>query len=233
MAATETTYSVLPLADAARDHGPGAGALLNPPDPAEGARGRVRLRQRFGIESFGGSAVWVEKAGANVVFEHDEMGPAAGGHEELYVVLSGAADFVVDGDELHVPQGTAVFVRPGTKRKATATEDGTTILAVGAKPGEAFRPSAGEARIEFYPLYAAKDYEGALSVTREALEEHPGNALVLYNLACLESLLGEPEPAIEHLGAAVEAWPAFRESAAADGDFASLRDDARFQALVA
>jgi hypothetical protein len=57
--------------------------------------------------------------------------------------------------------------------------------------------------------------------------------MVLYNIACLESLLGRPDDALEALGESLAAWPAYKELAANDDDFATLRDDARFQALVA
>lgn len=233
MATTTSTYSVLSLGDAAREAGPGPGAILNPPDPALGARGRVRLRKELGLNAFGGSAVWVEKAGANVVFPHDELGPGAAGHEEVYVVLEGGATFTIDGEEVAAPRGTAVFVPAELRREATATEDGTVVLAVGAKPGEAFRPGPGESTLEFYGLYANKDYEGCVSVLREALEEHPGNAMILYNLACCEAQVGNADAALAAIEESLAAWPGYKEQAAADDDLAPLRDDARFQALVA
>ena len=233
MATTTSTYTVLSLEDAAREAGPGPAAILNPPDPALGTRGRVRLRTALDLNAFGGSAIWVEKAGANVVFPHDELGPGAAGHEELYVVLQGAATFVVDGEEFAAPSGTAVAVPADLRREATATEDGTVVLAIGAKPGEAFRPGPGEATLEFYALYANKDYEGCLSVLREALEEYPGNAMILYNIACCESLLGNGDAALAALEKSLTGWPEYKEQAASDDDLAQLREDARFQALVA
>ena len=57
--------------------------------------------------------------------------------------------------------------------------------------------------------------------------------MILYNIACLESLLGRPEEALEPLSESLAAWPEYKELAAADDDLAPLRDDARFQALVA
>ena len=57
--------------------------------------------------------------------------------------------------------------------------------------------------------------------------------MILYNVACLESLLGRPDEALEPLGESLAAWPAYKELAAADDDLAALRDDPRFQALVA
>ena len=57
--------------------------------------------------------------------------------------------------------------------------------------------------------------------------------MILYNVACLQSLLGRPEEALEPLAEALAAWPDYKEQAAADDDLAPLRDDPRFQALVA
>src|SRR5438067_13415989 len=95
------------------------------------------VRRRFGISAFGTNA-YTARAGQRVVEEHNEKE----GHEEMYVVLRGRATFTLGDDEIDAPAGTLVFVRPGTKRGAIATEDGTAVLAVGAKPGAVFGPSA-------------------------------------------------------------------------------------------
>ena len=231
MATKQASHSVLSLheaAHAAADRGFGLGT------DQDAGRGRVFVRRDLGIGSFGVNAFYQATRGGIVVGEHDETGPGAGGHEELYVVVSGGCTFTVDGEEVDAPNGTALFVGdPAPKRGAVATEDETTVLVVGGRPGEAFQPSAGEALAPFFRLYRNEDYEGALAACREALAAHPDNALILYNIACLESLLGHPEEALEPLGASLAASPAFKELAVADDDLAALRDDARFQALVA
>ena len=148
--------------------------------------------------------------------------------------MSGGATFTVDGDEVEAPRGTAVFVSdPASKRAARATEDGTIVVVVGGRRGEAFKPGPGEGVSEFYRLYRAQDYEGALAVLQEVLEEHPGNALILYNIACIKSILGSPEEALEALAESVAAWPRYKENAAADDDLAAVREDPRFEALLA
>jgi len=196
-------------------------------------RARIRLRRDLDIRSFGTSAVRQPKAGERLIGEHDELGPGSSRHEELYVVVVGGATFTIDGEEVDAPQGTAVFVRdPASKRGAVATEDGTIVLAVGGTPGEAYRPSPGEVIAPFFALYNEKDYEGALAACHAMLEEYPGNALGLYNVACMESMLGRSDDALAHLGAAVDAWPAFKKNAAEDDDFAALREDERFKALI-
>ena len=97
-----------------------------------------------------------------MVGEHDELGPGASGHEELYVVVSGGCTFTVDGEEFEAPQGTAVFVGdPAAKRTARATEDGTVVLASAAVPA---RRSSRSRRVDgdLLPPLPEQDYEGAL-----------------------------------------------------------------------
>jgi tetratricopeptide (TPR) repeat protein len=187
------------------------------------------IRQHFDIRSFGVNA-WSSASGVQVINEHDEV-PT--GHEELYVVIEGRATFTVDGEELDAPAGTAVFVRdPAARRGAVATEDGTTILTVGGRPGEAFTISPWERSAPALVAFAAEDYEEAFSVLLRLHEETPDDATVLYNLACAESLTGRADEAIGHLRRAIDADPdRFRELARTDTDFDPIRDDARFAEL--
>lgn len=218
MATTETTYRVLSLPEEGRE--------------GDGDRVYIGLRRRLDIGAFGATGIYQAKAGENVVGEHDELGPGADGHEELYVVVQGSAAFTVDDDEIEAPQGTAVFVLPGATRKAVATSEETIVLAVGGRRGEAYRPSPGAELYDFFQHYNEQDWEGALAACRVALEKHPGNALILYNIACMQSMLGRGEEALATLSESVEKWPKFKENARADDDFASLREDSRFVALV-
>jgi tetratricopeptide (TPR) repeat protein len=81
-------------------------------------------------------------------------------------------------------------------------------------------------------LYEAKDYEGALRVAEQVLDEYAGNGLAHFNIACMQSLLGRIDEALDHLRAALEANPELLENARSDEDFAALRDDPRFQEFV-
>ena len=101
------------------------------------------VRDHLGISSFGVNAFLGAAAGDRVVERHDETGV---GHEELYVVLRGAARFVVDGDEHAVPAGSVVLVAAQSMREAFATEPDTAVLAIGAAPGTPFSVSPWEAR---------------------------------------------------------------------------------------
>jgi hypothetical protein len=231
---TATPYSVITLGKAAEEAAERGFGLGGPPDPEQGRRGRVYVRRDFDIESFGVNAFYQAQSGTVVVGEHDELGPGSSGHEELYVVVEGGATFTVDDEDVDAPRGTAIFVRnPATKRAARATEDGTIVLVVGGRPGEAFKRGPGESMSGFYGRYRDGDYEGSLEILRGALEEHPGNALVLYNIACMESRLGHADQAWEPLTESLTAWPRFKELAAEDEDLEPLRADPRFETLVA
>jgi tetratricopeptide repeat protein len=186
------------------------------------------VRLHFGIGSFGINA-YSAQAGQSVIEEHDELGHGAGGHEELYFVAGGHATFQLDGEEVDAPTGTLVFVRdPAVRRGAMASEAETTVLVVGAVPGRAFEASPWEAWLAAKPLLDAGQPDRGAAVFLEALERHPGNPNVLYNLACFESLAARPDEALTHLAEAVELDPRMRDWARSDEDFASIRDDPRF-----
>jgi hypothetical protein len=48
----------------------------------------------------------------------------------------------------------------------------------------------------------------------------------------MQSMLGRGDEALATLSESVEKWPKFKENAQADDDFASLREDPRFVALI-
>lgn len=200
-------------------------------DDAEGMRW-YRLRRDFDIRALGVNAYGAD-AGKRVIEEHDELGTAAGKHEELYVVLRGSATFKLGGDEHTVGVGETVYVRdPAIRRTAIAEEDGTIILVTGGTPGVAYSVSPWEAAGDAYPHWRKGDYGKAMEILRAVADEHPGAGIVLYNLACVEALAGEPEPAFEHLGRAIALEERFREFARTDEDFASIRNSSEFRDLV-
>ena len=191
---------------------------------------RTAVREHFGIEAFGVNA-FTANVGEDIVGEHTEED---GGQEELYLVTSGRARFTVDGGEFEASPGPVVFVRsPRARRKAVASEDGTTVLAVGGPRDQAYAVAAWEFGSEFWPLYEEKDYEGAHSVLERALAADPDNANTLYNIACIESLLGRADEALERLEGALERRPSMAELAERDSDFDHVRNDPRFADLVA
>jgi tetratricopeptide (TPR) repeat protein len=188
------------------------------------------IRRRLGIRAFGINAYSASHADGEVVEEHNE---SQLGHEEVYVVVRGHARFQLDDEEVDAPAGTLVYLRdPAARRKATAIDDDTLVLAVGGKPGEAFKPSAWEAAFSAAPLAKDGRYDEAVEAMLAQAKDYPDSAGFLYNLACYEALAGRADVALEHLSRAAELEERFRGYAAEDPDFASLRDDPRFATVL-
>jgi len=186
------------------------------------------VRRRFGITAFGTNA-YTGNSGQRVIEEHAERD----NHQEMYVVLRGRASFTLGDDEVDAPAGTIVFVRPNTRRGAIATEDGTAVLAVGAKPGVVFEPSLWEDVFVANSYAEQGELEPARAVYAELIENHPDAWQGLFNAACFEARFGDHERAFEYLGRALELEPSAREYAETDSDFDSIRGDERFTSLVA
>jgi mannose-6-phosphate isomerase-like protein (cupin superfamily) len=180
------------------------------------------IRRTLGIKAFGMNAYTGENVGDDVVERHSEERL---GHEEVYLVLAGRATFDLDGESLDAPAGTMVFLRdPTVRRYASAAEPGTTVLAVGGKPGEAYTPSAWEWYFEAERFRDPLDPEAALRLMDEANERFPDHVGVVYSTACWLALAGREDEALERLRRAVELDPRTREWAADDDDLAPIRE---------
>ncbi len=185
----------------------------------EGTLRWTPLRKHFGITAFGVSAYTAAEAGHDVVEEHTEEQL---GHEELYVVVTGRATFVLDGEERDVPAGSAVFLRdPTVKRYARAAEPGTTVLAIGGKPG-VHEVSAWEYFFAAYDM-VDEDPERAVAEIQAGLAEKPEHAGLHYHLACIYARAGRLDEARTALDRALELRPELREQADEDEDLAPLR----------
>jgi uncharacterized cupin superfamily protein len=110
----------------------------------EGPHAIPGIRFRAARQALGVSA-W----GMNVL----ELDPGCSGHpvhdhrhdgqEEVYVLLSGAAVLVVDGQEHPLSAGDLVRVPAEATRQIVTREQGATVLALGGTPGQAFAPTPG------------------------------------------------------------------------------------------
>jgi len=80
--------------------------------------------------------------------------------------------------------------------------------------------------------YERRDWPAAISVAEAALARFPDDPLLLYNLACCESLDGRRETALEHLRLALAGDQSLVETARADSDFAALVDEPAFRELL-
>ena len=187
------------------------------------------IRRELGVGAFGINA-WTAGQGTNIVGEHDET---QSGHEELYLVLTGSAQFVVDGEERTAGPGVAVLVQPESKRKVVSLEDGTTVLAVGGTVGAAYEPRVWEVSAEVIALFEEDKVPAARELMLASLDPFEGHWIIHYNLACAEARLGETESAFTHLRESLDKRPQLAENAKDDPDLDSLRGDPRFDELLA
>jgi tetratricopeptide (TPR) repeat protein len=186
------------------------------------------VRHELGITSFGVNAFTAREAGDRLINEHDEEGE----HEELYVVMQGRARFEIGGETVDAPAGALVYAEPGIMRTAFAEEAGTTLLAMGGQPGKAYEPEGFELWAPLQPLYQEGRYEEAADKAAPLADAHPEYPGLAYNTACVESLAGRPDQAIEHLRRAIEGSDRFREFAAGDTDLEAIREEPAFRELV-
>jgi tetratricopeptide (TPR) repeat protein len=187
------------------------------------------VRHHFGIASFGVNVFTGKEVGDRIINEHDE---ADDGHEELYFVHSGRARFECDGEALDAPAGTLVFASPAVKRTAFAEEPDTTLVAVGGAPGKAYEPHGWEIWAPLAPLYQAGDYEQLADRLDTVLADDPPYSVIHFNAACIYSLTGRKEKAIEHLRRAVELSDNSRDLAKTDTDLDAIREEPAFKELV-
>jgi hypothetical protein len=177
------------------------------------------IRKAMGVSAFGINA-YTANAGEQVIEPHNELGTGSGRHEELYVVVTGEAEFELDGETILAPAGTLVFAAPEQHRAAKALADDTSVLVIGGKPGAAGPPSPFE---YWYLAEAETDPVRKYEVAAVGLEHHPENPNLQYNLACYAALSGQEQRALEHLQVAFEKRPESREWAAQDSDLDSIR----------
>ena len=200
------------------------------PGATDDGRKRFDVRRNLDITAFGVSA-FSAPSGVTVVNEHDETLLGEAGQEELYIVVNGAATFEIDGETVEAPTGALVNVQPTAKRKATATEDGTTILVVGGTPGKAYEPAPEEAA-EAFAAYSAADYEEALAKQLVVVEKQPDNPVAHFNVGCFAARAGHADQAIEALERSIAINDRIKELIATDEDLDSIREDQRFVELM-
>jgi hypothetical protein len=180
------------------------------------------LRAELGISAFGVGA-YRANAGEPVVPRHSEAtGGGAGVHEELYVVVSGRATFTVDEEKFDAPVGTCVFAVPGERREARAEEAGTTVLAIGAPAGEAFRVAPWEYGARAGRAAELGDVDELERVADAGIAAYGEHVTMLYARACVAAQRGRSEEALQ-----------FLDRAARDEDFGNwVREQAPREPLL-
>jgi cupin domain len=196
-----------------------------------GAPELIPLRRRFGLRAFGLNC-WTAPVGATVIERHSEPD----GHEEVYLVVSGRVRFTVGRDVIDAGPETVVYVPPDTLREGIAAEPETFVLAVGAKPGEAFDAGSWDWD-DFHVAFAearAQGLDQARALLEEMLARDPEAWEPAFNAACFETMAGNPDAAFEHLSRAIAVGPPrVRQLAAESEDFEPLHSDPRWQRIIA
>jgi hypothetical protein len=166
------------------------------------------IRPLLGVRAIGISAYSAREPGETVVEPHDETSDGRG-HEEIYVVLSGAARFTL-AEKVDAGPGTLVLVRPGTHRVAVATEPGTLVLVVGGPPD--FEP-AGSEWLELARPHFESDPARAAELLARGIEEVPNSAAVPFGRALLAATHGRDDEALAELRLAIDREPRLRGEA--------------------
>jgi TolB-like protein/Flp pilus assembly protein TadD len=82
-------------------------------------------------------------------------------------------------------------------------------------------------------LVALGEVEKGLAWARRAVDMGPDDPMLLYNVACIFSLAGRTDEALDYVEASVANGMRFREWLAHDSNLDSIRDTPRFQAVMA
>ena len=107
------------------------------------------LQHHLGLTAFGANVYVANSAGCELLGDHNEL---ASNQEELYLVTSGEAAFVIDGERFDAPAVTVVAIpEPAVQRAATAKVAGTTIVAIGGERQPEFRTSWQKHHFENVP----------------------------------------------------------------------------------
>jgi quercetin dioxygenase-like cupin family protein len=193
-----------------------------------GAPVLMPLRRPLDVRAFGINC-WTAPVGAPVIERHSE--PA--GDDEVYIVMRGRTRFLVGDDTFEAGPGTVVHVPPDTLREAIAAEPETLVVAVGAKPGEAFEPKSWEDFQIAFAQARGQGEEEARALLADMLARQPDAWQPAYNAAGFEVLTGHTDAAFEHLERALALGPPrVRQLAADSEEFAALHSDPRWEQLT-
>jgi tetratricopeptide (TPR) repeat protein len=190
----------------------------------------IPVRHTLGFRPAGVNA-WIADTGGQLIPPHEEDS----GNEELYAVVCGRATFTVAEESADAPAGSLVYVPPEVHRTAVAAEDGTIVFAVGGTVGEAFISGGWDSFVVADGYRQAGRVDEARAIMQQLLADKPDYWPTSYNAGCFEALAGNADAAFEHLRRAKELDAAgdsaqyFRE----DSDLDPIRDDPRFQELLA
>ena len=158
----------------------------------------IPLRRELGVTGFGINAYVGREVGGETVEPHDETSPGSGKHEEVYLVLSGHALFLVGEQEVDAPEGTfdSCLRVSVARRRPWSIPQPSWCWA--SRPGAALPVSSFEYWYVAEGPYQRGEYEEAYELASEGLKDYPEHPHLNYQLACYSALAGETDRAIEH-----------------------------------
>ena len=97
----------------------------------------VRVRAELGVSAFGLQVADLPPESGELAPEHDHQHD---GQEEVYLLLEGDGEVVLDGEPVTLDRETFVRIGPGVRRRLRAGPQGARVLMIGARPGRVYTP---------------------------------------------------------------------------------------------
>ena len=107
-----------------------------------------------------------------------------------------------------------------------------TVKPLAGTPGKMYDATGWELWAPLRPLYDNGEHTELSARLRDLIADNPEYPMLVYNLACSESLSGRTTEAIDDLRRAVGASEKHRADAREDSDFDPIRDEPAFKELI-
>lgn len=178
-------------------------------------------------------------AGEDVVIEMERAYLTAGGSLAERLVAALEAGQAAGGDVRGQQSAAVVVERPGAAAETREGVDRVCDLRVDDHPEPIveLRRLVGihliwDALRSATAFHEPGRYHEGVALLSAALDRFGDDAMLLYDLACFESLDGRTTDALVHVRRAIELDPGVRAAIAVDSDFAALVDNADFRTLI-
>lgn len=99
----------------------------------------VRVRAELEVTGFGLQVADLSPDSGDLAPVHDH---AHDGQEEVYLLLDGTGEVVLDGNPVTLDRETFVRIGPGVRRRLRGGPEGARVLMIGATPGRVYTPPA-------------------------------------------------------------------------------------------
>jgi mannose-6-phosphate isomerase-like protein (cupin superfamily) len=97
----------------------------------------VRVRAELGVAAFGLQVADLPPDSGKLAPEHDHDHD---GQEEVYLLLDGSGEVVLDGTPVALDRDTFVRIAPRVRRRLRGGPRGARVLMIGAAPGRVYTP---------------------------------------------------------------------------------------------